>query len=79
MTNIKELPFQIPQIDGLKTSNCFLFARQMIRFMPGLKILEIYYNASGIVAEVEDLGANSSDERYYRMTLQPIDKPSKPL
>ena len=79
MTEINANAFNpYPKIDGLKTSNCFKFSRQMIRSMQSLKILEIYFNASGIVAEVEDLSATSSEERYYRMTLQPIDKPSKP-
>lgn len=69
MTSINEIP-AMPSM----RSHCFEHAAAMIRGVDRIKIRSIYYNAFGIVAEVEDLQAGADEEKFYRMTLQPMEK-----
>ena len=54
-------------------SHCFDHASEMVRKTQDLKIREMFFTASGIVVEYEDMAALEGESRNYRMTIQPID------
>ena len=56
-----------------KISHCFDYSAAMVRAVEGLKIREMFFTASGIVVEFEDVNAGDGEERMYRMTIKPMD------